>query len=269
MVLPPFFDRRLLTSLLWAGRSALAAPLGQALRMAEPPPALRRSGVATHDDQRFKAGRRLHASASGAKPSVASATPTSRLTRAVALHLRAEVRGVTLSAMGTGSTGKGGGEDDSRITRSKNQHPSGHKTKVRGRSKGDVVALRPERLRRTVEQAKRHLDEIAREYEWLYTDVYAGRSGSGEVSRSDPAFSDQTGITAMNAAERSGQVRRISGVLEQMETVLAGLAKSVRARPEGTERPDQYPPTVNPDELQSLREAKSRREGRGEGWGGG
>lgn len=161
--------------------------------------------------------------------------------------------------MGTGSTGnKGDGK-----------HPSQHRTKVRGRSKGDVVALRPERLKRTADQAKHALDEIVREYEWLYSDVYGGRTGSGEVGRSDSRFSDQTGTTAVNAAERSGQVRRISGILEQMETVLLGLAKGMRARPEGTERPDQYPATVNPDELQSLREAKSRREGRGEGWGGG
>lgn len=146
----------------------------------------------------------------------------------------------------------------------------GHKTKVRSRDKADVVALRPERMRRLADQAKQSMDEIVREYEWLYTDIYGGRSGSGaETTHTDSAFSDQTGITAVNAAERSGQVRRISGILEQMDTVLAGLAKSMRARPEGTERPDQYPPTVSPDELQTLREAKSRREGRGEGWGSG
>ena len=167
--------------------------------------------------------------------------------------------GVTLRSMADTDPGK---PNRKTSVRSRSDHPS-RRTKVRARS-GDVVALRPERLARLAQSAQRSLDEIVREYEWLYSDVYGGRSGSGESTRSDARFSDQTGTTAVNAAERSGRVRQISAVLEQMDTVLAGLAKSMRARPEGSERPDQYPPTVSPDELQLLREAKVRRESRGE-----
>jgi len=126
--------------------------------------------------------------------------------------------------------------------------------------------LRPEQIKRLAQESKVALDAIVQEYEWLYTQVYGQASGSG-AGRSDSRFSRQTENTAIGALDRSGSVRKVSALASNVHTVLTDLARGLRARPEMVERPDQFPPTISPDELDRLREAKMRRESRGEGGG--
>lgn len=126
----------------------------------------------------------------------------------------------------------------------------------------------PQRLASWIAQIKTSLDEIEREYRWWHNATYNSGGGSGfEPGHTSPHESDATGQAGVAAVKTSGRLRLWAKTIRRLGVVSQTVAREMRARPETVERPDEFPMTVTPDQLQDLREAQSRRAARGEGWG--
>jgi hypothetical protein len=117
----------------------------------------------------------------------------------------------------------------------------------------------------TIEQS---LAEIMRAYRWGEAAVYGTSGASASEGGKTPTHESRPAENqAISAAERSGSLRETAAMIRKIRMIVTQEARRLEPKPATTERPDQFPPLISPQEHDRLSDAKRRRESRGEGWG--